>query len=141
MPQDFIQALSDDGQCWSQSEEDSRQAGDRESEAHHRTVDVGLVESRDCRAEPLDYSERELRQCKSGGASEQRQSGALCQELANHTHPARANRNADGNLTFPRRRAREQEIRNIYNRDQQNESDSAEENQQRRTRMARKALV
>jgi hypothetical protein len=61
---------------------------------------------------------------------------ALGEELADHAHPARPERRADGDLALPRGAAREQQVGDIGTGDQQNEAHRAEHHEHRRLRVA-----
>ena len=64
-------------------------------------------------------------------AADQAQQDRLGDELANQPRAARADRGAHRQLALPRRAARQQQVRDVGARDEQHQSDRAEQHQQR----------
>ena len=59
----------------------------------------------------------------AGGAAHDREHEAFGQQLANQPEPARADAQANGDLTLPRCRSREQEIGRVRARDREDQAD------------------
>ena len=72
----------------------------------------------------------------SGASASGGQQNALGQELANDAAPSRSERHPDGDLSCSRRRADEQEVRDVHAGDDQHEEHGAEEDQEAGTDVA-----
>ena len=103
--------------------------GERDRAPVHRQHGV----RRQLRAdERLDRGERPQCEQQADGARHHREDEALDEEVPHHARPRRAERLADGDLLAPRGQASEEERGDVGARDEQHESDCAEQRVERR---------
>ena len=106
-----------------------RRHGEREEE--HRHVHAHFVETRNAlRRHRQQRLGAPRRQQQADEPRHDREHDALGDELRDDAAAAGAERAADGDLALARRRPREQEVRDIRGRNQQQESDRAEQHVQ-----------
>ena len=113
-------------------EQQSRRNRQRQSEGRDGRVDADLGQAR----YPLRLETDERVHTPYGEQQSERASGgsenrALGQKLAHQSTASCPERAADGHLRFARRRAGEQEIRDVRARDEQHESHGAEQDEHR----------
>ena len=125
-----------------QSEDHARHRRDRQREQQHGHVDgdLGLVGDRIRRHERQDDSQRTVGERRAGHAARHRQKHALGQQLPHQTPAAAAERGAHRHLPLPARGSREQQVRDIGARNQQQQADRAKEDPQVLADAARKCL-
>ena len=105
-----------------EAKDECGQHAETERDGEYGAVDGGLGKSwHRLRAQAQDCGEGKPPDQQSEGAAHQRQHETLHQELPQHAHSARAQRNANGHLFLSRRRARQQQVRNVGTRNQQHE--------------------
>ena len=115
---------------------------DRERESERDGIDARLLEPRHARrARRDDPGDEPLRQHEAGGRRRQRQHRAFGQQLAHDAAPAGAERGADGDFASTGGAAREQQVRDVAARDQQHESDGAQQDEQTRSIAADELLA
>src|SRR5262249_42971001 len=125
--------------AWRQTEDQSRQDRNGQREEQRDAVNANLTAQFGERLkseielgqQPRQRLNAPDRQQHPQRAAEQAEQQALRQQLPDHHPPRRAERQPDGHLPAPRRRAREQQVGHVRARDQQHESDSAHQYQQR----------
>jgi hypothetical protein len=117
----------------SESEAGAGDERDRKRKQEHRRIEPGLVQPwNGAGIERGDDRKAPVRQQHAGAAAERGEQQALGQHLANQPCSARAEQGPDNDFLLPARRARQQEIRDVRARDEQDEADGREQNRQRR---------
>ena len=79
---------------------------------------------------------RAPRESDAGEAAGDRQQQALLEHLPHYARLAGAERHADGDLALARRRARQQQVRQVGAGDEQHQQHRSAQNQQRRAQVA-----
>ena len=104
-------------------------------EREHAAIDARRVETRDRQPLRDDVPQNEQRppsEQQAGGAAEQPEDRALGEELTGDPRAPGAERCADGQLTLTCGGSREQQVRDVGTRGQEDERDRGEQDQQRR---------
>ena len=73
---------------------------------------------------------------RPSAAADQAEDHALGEQLADQAAATGAERGPHGDLALARRRAREQQVRDVHARDQQHEADGAEQQPERASQVA-----
>ena len=126
-----------------QAEDERRQHGDgpREEQHGHVERDLRLVGNGARRHEREERAQRTGREERAQQGRGQRNQQALDEQRPDDAPPTRADRAAQGDLVAPIGRASEQQVRDVGARDEQQESDGAEERPQIASDTARKGLL
>ncbi len=116
------------------AEQDARRHRRREREEEDVGIEADLLRARDrTGVRHLDQLHAAEREQEPEHRADTRKQNAFSGELTGQPHGAGAERAPNGDLAAPRFRARQQEIRDVHARDQQDERDRAEQHEQRRT--------
>ncbi len=120
-----------------EAEDQARDQRDRQGEHQRRHIDRHFAESRQIRGR--QRKQRRHSPARDDHAASSREQGkhhALSEHLPDQPHAAGADRRAHHQLASARRRAREQQVRDIGARNQQHERHRGEQHQQRLPRIA-----
>src|SRR5262249_51844440 len=119
------------------AEDDPRENGEREREPDDRAVDADGVEAGE--APPMETPEERhapRSEQDAEAAAYAREDHTFGEELSYQAAAAGAERGPHGELRLTRGRAREQQVRHVRARDQEDERDGAEQDQHRRSNVA-----
>jgi hypothetical protein len=115
-----------------ESEQERRRGADARGEGEDLEVETGVLQADDVGGERGSCDRHEPhRDQNAGAAAERGKDGPFRQQLARHSQPSRAERDADGDFLLPPGRPRQEQVRDVAARDQQDERDAGEEQNDR----------
>jgi hypothetical protein len=133
-------ARRDHRRAGAEHENDQRRHGGREEQ--HRDVERRLGSQRQAaRHQPREVPERERRERDADDGARSGKHGALREQLADHTRVRCADGLPERELSLAARGPRQQQIRHVDARNQQDEHDGANQHGHRRSRVARQLFV
>jgi hypothetical protein len=124
------------------AEEQAGQHGDADREGEHQPVDGDLHGARrEARGEVDEQIADEPRAEQTQRAAGQRQHDAFRHELTRDSSAARAKRGADGQLALAPQHPRQRQVGDVGGDEQQDENGSRQQDEQRRTCLARQLVM